>query len=88
MPDPRPEMAWQLKKQQDLIINALGRSFRVAYREQQINVFFQRASHLWFLIFPETEEGIRVQPDYLDDPDYEAHITNARRKVSLGLISC
>lgn len=64
-------------------MNALGPSFRIAYREQQVNAFFKRASHLWFLIFPEPEEGIRVQEGYLDDPDYEEHINSARRKVRL-----
>ena len=82
MPDPGPEIARQLKRQQDDVIKALGPPFHVAYREQQVNAFFKRASHLWFLIFPEPEEGIRVQPSFLDDPDYEEHIMSARRKVS------
>lgn len=79
-------MAQQLKRQQDLILKALGPSFRIAYREVQVNVFFERASHLWFLLFPEPEEEIRVQPGYLDDPDYQEHITIACRKVSLYLL--
>lgn len=80
-------MARQLKRRQDLILNALGPSFRVAYREVQVNAFFERASHLWFLLFPEPEEEIRVQPGYLDDPDYQEHINTARRKVSFYLCS-
>jgi hypothetical protein len=75
-------MAQQLKRRQDVILNALGPSFRIAYREVQVNAFFERASHLWFLLFPEPEEEIRVQPGYLGDPDYQEHITIARRKVS------
>jgi len=76
-------MARQLKRCQDVILNALGPSFRIAYREVQVNVFFERASHLWFLLFPEPEEEIQVQLGYLGDPDYQEHITIARRKVSL-----
>jgi len=58
----------------------------IAYREQQVNMFFKRASHLLFLIFPNPEEGIHIQPSFLDDPDYEEHIMTAHCKVSHWLL--
>lgn len=76
-------MAQELKRQQDIVLNVLGPSFCIAYREQQVNVFFKRASHLWFLIFPEPEGGIQVQSGYLDDPDYKEHINSTCCKVCL-----
>ena len=63
------------------MLNYLGPSFRTAYRERQLKTYFERVYALWFLIFPQTEQEIRVNQAFLDDPDYEKHIVALRRKV-------
>ena len=63
------------------MLNALGPSFRTAYRERQLKSYFERVYSLWFLMFPQIEKEIRVNAAFFDDPDYEKHIVNLRRKV-------
>ena len=53
----------------------------LAYRERQLKTYFEKVYFLWFLIFPQTEEEIRVNKAFLDDPDYKKHIMVLWHKV-------
>jgi len=63
------------------MLNYLGPSFCTTYWEQQLKTYFEKVYFLWFLIFPQTEEEIRVDEVFLDDPDYKKHIMVLWHKV-------
>ena len=70
------------KRHEDATANLLLPSFRAAIREDQVKAFLERAALIWFLRFPEPEEGIHVHQPFLDDAGYDDHIRRERCKVS------
>lgn len=59
-------------------------SFITASKEGQVTAYISRASLVWFLRFPDpAEDEVYVHENFKDDPTYEEHIREARRKASL-----
>lgn len=81
-PDPDPEAAKRLQKRnQDRTLKLLLPSYRLAVSQDQTNAYLDRASLIWFLRFPDAEDGVHVHKPFLDDSAYEAHIRDQRLKV-------
>jgi len=70
-----------LKKTQDDVLKALLPSYFLARAAGQSDKFFERANLVWCLRFPEPEEEIRVNKDYMDS-EYGAYILKLWQKVS------
>ena len=82
--DPDPEADKRLKKcHQDQILKLLVPSYRLAVAQDQINPYFNRASLIWFLRFPDAEDEVHVHKAFLGDSEYETHIRNQRIKVNV-----
>ncbi|EDQ98437.1 uncharacterized protein LACBIDRAFT_335965 [Laccaria bicolor S238N-H82] len=79
--DPDPEADTRLKKcHQDQILKLLVPSYRLAIAQDQINAYFNHASLIWFLRFPDAEAEVHVHKAFLGDTEYETHIRNQRIK--------
>ena len=72
-----------MKCNQDKTLKILLPAYHLAVAQNQTKAYFDRASLIWFLRFPDAEDAVHVHKPFLDDSAYATHIRDQRLKVSI-----